>query len=740
MRISIPRLAGAGTAAAFGMRVSLMVALSAGAASCAATPPGQAGASGSAYVWDSVAIGGGGFVTGLVPSRAEPGVVYARTDVGGAYRWDGAAGRWLPLLDWVPEEQAGYLGVDSLAVDPHNAANVYLLAGIGYTNDGRTAILRSNDYGKSFATTEVTAQFKTHGNGMGRQDGERLAVDPGSGKVLYVGTRRNGLFRSLDAGQTWTRLPGLGVTATPNDAGIVFVVPDPASVAGGQARRLFVGVSRYGAQGPSFFRSDDAGASFVPVPGAPTGLMPQRAALDGIGNLYLTYANGAGPHPNRSGSEPMDRGQVWRYEIARGAWVDVTPAGWNRPFAGISVDPTNPRRLVASTINTYMKQGDANGDRIFVTTDSGANWTDVVERGFVRDGAGVPWLAGHAIHWAGSVEFDQSDPRAVWVTSGNGVFRTPDISAAPATWTFTVKGLEETVPLGLASIPGGALVSAIGDYDGFVHADPGRYGQIHRPQIGTTTGLDVAAAHASTMVRVGSAMYYTLDAGSSWIKAATMNGKHGQVALSADGRTILHSPQGSAASYRSTDFGAHWMQVSGLASANLRPVADPVNPKRFYAYDNGALLASADGGASFAATGTLPAGGSKVIRLAPGREGDLWVPLNKGGLARSIDGGVHFELLPNVSHCGAVGFGKAAPGQSYPTLYIWGTVGGVRGVHRSLDAGASWLRINDDAHQYGGPGNGQFVVGDMNVFGVVYMSTAGRGIVYGKPATAAAVR
>jgi hypothetical protein len=129
-----------------------------------------------------------------------------------------------------------------------------------------------------------------------------------------------------------------------------------------------------------------------------------------------------------------------------------------------------------------------------------------------------------------------------------------------------------------------------------------------------------------------------------------------------------------------------------------------------------------------------------VIRLAPGREGDLWVPLNKGGLARSIDGGVHFELLPNVSHCGAVGFGKAAPGQSYPTLYIWGTVGGVRGVHRSLDAGASWLRINDDAHQYGGPGNGQFVVGDMNVFGVVYMSTAGRGIVYGKPATAAAVR
>ena len=32
-------------------------------------------------------------------------------------------------------------------------------------------------------------------------------------------------------------------------------------------------------------------------------------------------------------------------------------------------------------------------------------------------------------------------------------------------------------------------------------------------------------------------------------------------------------------------------------------------------------------------------------------------------------------------------------------------------------------------------GDGRFIVGDMNRFGVVYMSTAGRGIVVGKPAT-----
>ncbi len=67
----------------------------------------------------------------------------------------------------------------------------------------------------------------------------------------------------------------------------------------------------------------------------------------------------------------------------------------------------------------------------------------------------------------------------------------------------------------------------------------------------------------------------------------------------------------------------------------------------------------------------------------------------------------------------AVGFGKAAPGAAYPAVYIWGSVGGVRGLFRSTDAGASWLRINDDAHQYGGPGDAQFVVGDANTFGIV---------------------
>jgi hypothetical protein len=689
------------------------------------------------YAWDSVAIGGGGFVTAIVPSRSEAGVVYARTDVGGAYRWDAGKRRWTALLDWVSEDQTGYLGVDALAIDPHKASTIYLLAGIAYLNGGRTAVLRSTDYGKTFTVTDVSAQFKTHGNGMGRQDGERLAVDPDMSGVLYLGSRHDGLFKSADAGRTWSRMAGLDVDTTPNGVGIGFVLPDPASQP--SARRLFVAVSRYGSIGPNLFRSDDGGASFAPVAGAPTDLMPQRAAFDGAGNLLITYANGAGPHPDRGGSEPMDRGQVWKYAIAGGAWTNITPAGWTRPFAGISVDPRDPRRLVVSTINTYLPQGDAKGDRIFTSRDGGASWTDVVARGFVRDAAGVPWLKGHAIHWAGSVEFDRKDPRAVWVTSGNGVFRTADIDAVPATWTFTVEGLEETVPLGLVSRPGRPLVSAIGDYDGFVHDDPSRHGRIHEPQIGTTTDLAAAGRRPDTMARLGDRLLITRDGGASWQPTATLQGKRGQVALSADGATILHTPQRSSASWRSVDGGATWTAVQGLSGPAPRPVADPVDAAVFYAYGGKALLASSDGGASFAPRAVLPSGGATRIGTVPGRKGDLWVALNGGGLAHSLDGGAHFSMLAGVRYCGAVGFGKAAPAAAqstaYPAVYIWGAVGdGPRGVYRSLDGGARWTRINDDAHQYGGPGDGRFIVGDMNRFGVVYMSTAGRGIVTGRPA------
>lgn len=691
----------------------------------------EAKAQTSGYTWKNVAIGGGGFVSAIIPSKTEQNLVYARTDVGGAYRWNASTSSWVPLIDWVSDDEVGFLGVESIAIDPQLPNRVYMLVGISYFNNGKTAILRSNDYGNTFTVTDVSTQFKAHGNGMGRQTGEKLVVDPNNSNILYCGTRWNGLLRSTDAGATWSRMSSLNVTTTPNENGISFVVLDGSNVSGGVTQRLIVGVSRSGST--NLYRSDNGGQSFSAVSGATSSFMPHRAALTGNGNLYITYGNGAGPNGHWSQPEPMDNGQIWRYNISSGAWTNVTPSGFNRAFGGISVDPNNPNRIVASTINTYMNQNGSWGDRIFLSTNAGSSWVDVVERGFTMNPDGITWISGHSIHWAGSIEFDPFNTERVWVTSGNGIFVNDNISSS-GTWRFAVKGLEETVPLGLESIPNGPVISVIGDYTGFRHTNLDQYAPIHNPQIGTTTGLAVAGQNTSKIVRVGNAMYHSSDIGVTWTQSS-MNGSYGKVALSANGNTVLHSPQQSSVTYRSTNNGSSWSSVSGLSFNEALPVGDPVNSNKFYAYNsaNGAVMVSTNGGSSFSQASTVASWGSKVIRLAPGMEGHVWIALNNGGLTRSTNSGQSFSTISGVSNCGAVGFGIAAPGANYPTIYIWGTVNNTRGIYRSTDQGVSWLRVNDDMHEYGGPGNGQFVQGDMNVFGRVYMSTAGRGIVYGEP-------
>ena len=684
------------------------------------------------YQWSNVAIGGSGFVSGIVTSKKEPGLIYARTDVGGAYRWNNSTSRWVPLMDWVSDSQTGFFGVESIAIDPSNPKNLYMLVGTSYLNEGRTAILRSNDYGQTFSKINVTKRFKAHGNGMGRNSGEKLQVDSASGNILYVGTRENGLFKSQDSGNSWAHLAGLNVNSTPNHNGISFVALDPDSIKSGATQRLFVGVSRYGKIGDNIYMSSDAGMSFVALVGGPSGLMPQRAVLAGD-DLVITYANGAGPHPDSAVGDNLDHGQVWKYTISTNTWTNISPP-FDRAYSGITIDPNNAKRMLVSTINYFhSKNGKVVGDKFFLSNDGGAHWTDIVERGSEVDNNGVSWIKGSFIHWAGCIEFDPFNTKTVMVVSGNGIFKTPNIDALPVIWSFNVSGLEESVALNLISIPNGPVISALGDYDGFRHTDVANYALINSPTMGTTTGLAYAAQQSNIVARAGSAIYLSNDTGKSWLKTGSMHGKNGQLALSADGQTLIHSPHDSKISYYSTDSGSTWTAIQGLEGNNNRVVADPINNKNFYALQGSELYVSINSGRSFAPTGHLSTErGSQLIRTMPGKEGDVWIALYDAGLARSTDSGATFSMIGNVSYAAAIGFGKTAPNSNYPTIYIWGTVNGVRGVFRSIDNAFSWERINDDQHQYGGPGDGQFIVGDMNEFGTVYMSTAGRGIVVGK--------
>lgn len=685
------------------------------------------------YTWNNVVMGGGGMVTGLIPTN-ENGVMYARTDVGGAYRWNAASAKWTPLLDWLSQADVGLYGVESMAADPQNAARVYLLTGTSYYSNGKTVVMRSKDYGATFDTTDVTSKWKAHGNGDGRQAGEKLAVDPNNPAILFCGTRSNTLYKSTDTAKTWTLANSSFGSANAN--GVNFVLFDSTSVSGGKTQRIFVGV---GASG-GLYVSTDGGSSFSKVSNVPS-YIPHRAMIAG-GNLYVTFTSGIGPWGTLTGG-------FYRYSISGGTWTSLTPSGCSScGYGNVSVDKSNTNRILLSTSGmwsnqqTYSATNKSNwGDYIFLSTDGGSSWT-VVNKNIANNG--FKWLDGNAIHVASSAVFNPFNTKEAWVNSGNGIFETSAFNGTGTVWNFMVKGVEETVPLDIVSIPDGPLAVAVGDYDGGVYTDVSQSVALPNPSIGTTTGLAYAYTK-KRLVRAGaSAIYYSDDAGSSWTKLSTMNGVKGKLAISADGSVIIHRPMDSNENftgtvYYTTDLGASWNTVSGLSLATgSNIVCDPGNASYCYALNSsGCTLVSSNGGKSFSTSGCTGSSSFGYMRIVPGREGHLWAPLSGNGLAYSTDKGATWTKLSGV-YADAVGIGKAAAGASYETLFIWGYTSGssTKGIYRSTDKGATWVRINDDTHQFGGPGNGNFVIGDMNTYGRVYMSTVGRGLVYGDVSSA----
>ena len=103
------------------------------------------------------------------------------------------------------------------------------------------------------------------------------------------------------------------------------------------------------------------------------------------------------------------------------------------------------------------------------------------------------------------------------------------------------------------------------------------------------------------------------------------------------------------------------------------------------------------------------------------------------GLYHSTDTGKTFTKLDGVQEIHAFGFGKAARGAAYSALYLIGVVDGGRGIFRSDDTGKTWVRINDDQHQWGLL---LHITGDPKKYGRVYVGTHGRGTVYGDPVEA----
>ena len=472
---------------------------------------GPARAQGS-YTWRNVVIKGGGFVTGIEFHPTAPGVIYARTDVGGAYRWNAATSSWVPLQDWLGRDIAHYMGVDAIAADPSDANRVYVVGG-QYTQDwaGFAAVLRSADRGATFQITSLQAQnIKMGGNENGRSMGERLAVDPNLGTILFLATRNQGLWRSADRGATWSRVASFPVSTTSTGAGLSFVKFVSGTIGGGAPTQvIYVGAAQQG--GAALYRSTDAGTTWQAVAGQPANMLPHHAALDADGvTLYLTYNNWIGPNDVTSGA-------VWKHNTLSGLWTAINPPTGQGGFGGVSADRQRAGRLVVTTMDRWGPR-----DEVYLSTNGGSSWITVFDNA-TFDRSPAPWTAVRNPHWLGDVEIDPTSSSRVLFITGYGIWACDNLTAAETagltSWVFRNEGLEEFVPLDLISPPSGAnLLSAFGDQGGFRHLtfDASPTLANHFTHATTNTSLDFAEESPSLIVRVhwgnprGS---YSLDGG-----------------------------------------------------------------------------------------------------------------------------------------------------------------------------------------------------------------------------------
>jgi hypothetical protein len=499
--------------------------------------------------------------------------------------------------------------------------------------------------------------FKMGGNNNGRGVGERLAVDPQLPSVLFFGSRTAGLWKSSDSGVTWLHVDSFPVkdkvTGVGETTGITFVLFDDSQAIKGKATQtIYAGAAQAGA---SLYRSTDGGATWQMVPGPPSSLFPNHAVLDRGNSIYFSFANNVGPNG-------IDDGAIKKLSLKDGKWKDITPLKPGLPgqgkfgYGGIAIDAEHPDTLMATTIDRWWP-----GDVIYRTTNGGKDWKDIVPSAQYT-APNAPWVYWHkdttgGRSWMSSIVIDPFDRGKVMYTTGEGIWGSANITAAdlgkPTFWGFPDDGLEETVPLSIVSPPVGAhLISGVGDIGGFRHEDlrvSPKDGFFTDPQLTSTSSVDFAALAPNVVVRVGYGGDaktphggYSLDNGVHWKPFSTeppgSTKGGGQIAIAADGKTIVWTPSGGAP-YWTSNWGGSWSACGGL-NEKMSVVSDRVNPEKFYSFNpgTGQLLESLDKGRAFAVRKEpVTAKGYASLYPATGLDGDLWSVA--GCLGDADDGG-----------------------------------------------------------------------------------------------------
>ena len=335
-----------------------------------------------------------------VPSQ--PGVFYIGQVNGGVWKSDDYGRIWTPIFDHESTQSIG-----AIAVAPSNPNIIYVGSGEGLHRPDLSVgngIYKSTDAGKTW----------TH---LGLRDGFQipaLAIDPRDPNRVFAAVlghpygpnEERGLFRSTDGGQTWQKVITKDENTGASDVEIDPSNPDVVYASMWEAREgPWEDNNEFNGTGGGLFKSTDGGATWHPLSnGLPKDLSQIYVAIAPTDprRLYATIAIASGPLA------------VYRSDDAGDSWSKVTddprPSGriGGGDLAIPRVDSKNPDIVYCASTVTMR------------STDGGKTWS-----GF----RGAPGGDDYQNLW-----INPNDPNIILIVSDQGAIITVNGGASWSSW------------------------------------------------------------------------------------------------------------------------------------------------------------------------------------------------------------------------------------------------------------------------------------------------------------------
>jgi photosystem II stability/assembly factor-like uncharacterized protein len=279
--------------------------------------------------WRDVGPMRGGRSFGVAGHADQPDTYYFGSVGGGVWKTENSGHTWLPISD----EGIAIGSIGAIAVAPSNANVVYV-------GTGEPDIRSQHSYGIGMFKSSDAGKTWTHIGLEGTRQIGRVVVDPADANRVYVAALGNvygpnpdrGLYRSTDGGKTWKKI--LFKTDDPNNVGAIDVAIDPKNYRVLYASLWATRRPPWSVYAPSnmpgggLYKSTDGGDTWKPLT---TGL-PADSFVGKIG-IAVSPSNpnrlwavvddiGAGVAPARGGGgdRPTPHGGVYTSDDAGASW------------------------------------------------------------------------------------------------------------------------------------------------------------------------------------------------------------------------------------------------------------------------------------------------------------------------------------------------------------------------------------------------------------------------------------